>query len=206
MAAITIYSELGAPKNKVWHCFHCFPIYFPWSDGTRCHDLRFLNVEHQLSVSTPKPVQLKKFKKTKNPAARTSLEVQRLGLHASTLPMQGAQVQPLWELRGTKIPRAPRLGQNKKKTKPTSCLPPPASSKTLLPRSFSSSPEVHSQPQRNSCTYEGLQAWKQKCFHLLNSLTSCSFSNMFKIHDSHRKAHTAALGISLPCFQVKAFS
>ena len=33
------------PKNKVWHCFHCFPIYFPWSDETRCHDLRFLNVE-----------------------------------------------------------------------------------------------------------------------------------------------------------------
>ena len=24
-------------KNKVWHCFHCLPIYFPWSDGTRCH-------------------------------------------------------------------------------------------------------------------------------------------------------------------------
>ena len=35
-----------SPKEKkVWHCFHCFPIYFPWSDGTRCHDLRFLNVE-----------------------------------------------------------------------------------------------------------------------------------------------------------------
>ena len=33
------------PKNKVWYCFHCFPTYFPWSDGTRCHDLRFLNVE-----------------------------------------------------------------------------------------------------------------------------------------------------------------
>ena len=33
------------PKNIVWHCFHCFPIYFPWSDGTRCHDLSFLNVE-----------------------------------------------------------------------------------------------------------------------------------------------------------------
>ena len=32
-------------KNKVWHCFHCFPIYLPWSDGTRCHDLHFLNVE-----------------------------------------------------------------------------------------------------------------------------------------------------------------
>ena len=36
---------LEPKKNKVWHCFHCFPIYFPWSDGTRCHDLRFLNVE-----------------------------------------------------------------------------------------------------------------------------------------------------------------
>ena len=24
---------------------HCFPIYFPWSDGTRCHDLSFLNFE-----------------------------------------------------------------------------------------------------------------------------------------------------------------
>ena len=33
MAAITICSDFGAPKNKVWHCFHCFSIYFPWSDG-----------------------------------------------------------------------------------------------------------------------------------------------------------------------------
>ena len=37
MAAITIY--FGSPQNKVSHCFHCFPIYLPWSDGTRCHDL-----------------------------------------------------------------------------------------------------------------------------------------------------------------------
>ena len=36
---------LEPPKNEVWHCFQCFPIYFPWSDGTRCHDFRFLNVE-----------------------------------------------------------------------------------------------------------------------------------------------------------------
>ena len=34
-----------SPKNKVCHCYHCFPIYFPWSDGTRCHDLSLLNVE-----------------------------------------------------------------------------------------------------------------------------------------------------------------
>ena len=45
MASITICSDFGSQKSKVWHCFHCFPIYFPWSDGTRCHDLSFLNVE-----------------------------------------------------------------------------------------------------------------------------------------------------------------
>ena len=25
MAAVTICSDFGAPQNKVWHCFHCFP-------------------------------------------------------------------------------------------------------------------------------------------------------------------------------------
>ena len=44
MAAVTIYSDFGAPQSKVSHCFHYFPIYLPWSDGTRCHDLSFLNV------------------------------------------------------------------------------------------------------------------------------------------------------------------
>ena len=34
----------GKQENKVYHSFHCFPIYLPWSDGTRCHDLQFLNV------------------------------------------------------------------------------------------------------------------------------------------------------------------
>ena len=33
---------LEPPQNKVCHCFH---IYLPWSDRTRCHDLRFLYVE-----------------------------------------------------------------------------------------------------------------------------------------------------------------
>ena len=33
---------LEPQKNKVWHCF---PIYLPWSDGTRCYDLSFLTVE-----------------------------------------------------------------------------------------------------------------------------------------------------------------
>ena len=28
-AAISICSDFGVPQNKVWHCLHCFPIYFP---------------------------------------------------------------------------------------------------------------------------------------------------------------------------------
>ena len=35
----------GAQEKKVSHCFHCFPIYLPWSDGTGCQDFSFLNVE-----------------------------------------------------------------------------------------------------------------------------------------------------------------
>ena len=31
---------LGPPKIKS-HCFHYFLIYFPWNNGTRCHDLSF---------------------------------------------------------------------------------------------------------------------------------------------------------------------
>ena len=33
------------PPKIVWHCFYCFSICLPWSDGTRCHDLIYLNVE-----------------------------------------------------------------------------------------------------------------------------------------------------------------
>ena len=45
MAAVPICSDFGTPQNKVCHCFHCFPIYLPWSDGTGCHGLSFLRVE-----------------------------------------------------------------------------------------------------------------------------------------------------------------
>ena len=41
----SLHSDFGAQENKVRHCFHCFPICLPWSDGTRCHDLCCLNVE-----------------------------------------------------------------------------------------------------------------------------------------------------------------
>ena len=57
MAAVTICSDFGAPKNKVSHCFHCFhsfPIYFPWSDGTDAMILVFwmLSFKPTFSLST----------------------------------------------------------------------------------------------------------------------------------------------------------
>ena len=45
MASVTICSDLWTQEIKVCHCFHCFPIYLPWSHGTRWHDLHFLKVE-----------------------------------------------------------------------------------------------------------------------------------------------------------------
>ena len=53
MAAVTICSDFGARENKISHCFHGFPIYFPWSDGTGCHDLCFLNVEFSANFLLP---------------------------------------------------------------------------------------------------------------------------------------------------------
>ena len=41
---------LKPPKNKVCHCFHCFPIYLSWSNGTGCHGYRYLNVDSYLNV------------------------------------------------------------------------------------------------------------------------------------------------------------
>ena len=42
-----------APQNKVCHCFHCFPIYLPWSDGTKCHHLSFLKLSFKPAFSIP---------------------------------------------------------------------------------------------------------------------------------------------------------
>ena len=52
MAAVTVHSGFGVQENKVCHPFYCFPIYLPWSDGTGCHDLSFLNVAFQASFFT----------------------------------------------------------------------------------------------------------------------------------------------------------
>ena len=38
-------SVILEPKKIFSHYFHCFPIYLPWSAGTGCHNLSFLNAE-----------------------------------------------------------------------------------------------------------------------------------------------------------------
>ena len=41
MAAGTVCLHFEAQENEIWHCCHIFPIYLPWSDRTRCHDLKW---------------------------------------------------------------------------------------------------------------------------------------------------------------------
>ena len=50
MAALTICSDFGAPQNKVCYCFHCFPIYLPWSGGTKCHDFSFWTLSFKTAL------------------------------------------------------------------------------------------------------------------------------------------------------------
>ena len=51
MAAVTICSDFGAQENKVCCCFHCFPIYLPWSDGTDAMILVFWMVSFKPTFS-----------------------------------------------------------------------------------------------------------------------------------------------------------
>ena len=50
VAAATICSDFGVQENKICHYFRFFPFYLPGSDGTRCNDLSFLNVEYIFEV------------------------------------------------------------------------------------------------------------------------------------------------------------
>ena len=51
MSAVTICSDFGAQENKVCHCFLCFTIYLPWSDGTRWYLYSECWVLSQLFIS-----------------------------------------------------------------------------------------------------------------------------------------------------------
>ena len=51
MVTITVCSDFGAHENKVCHCFHFFPIYLPWTDGTGCQGLIFQMVSFKPAFS-----------------------------------------------------------------------------------------------------------------------------------------------------------
>ena len=51
MAAVTICSDFGAQENIVFHCFHCFPTYLPWSE-TMSFNYRGLECKSRKSRNT----------------------------------------------------------------------------------------------------------------------------------------------------------
>ena len=51
MIIVTSAVILEPKKLKSIHCWHFLPIYLPWSDRTRCHDLSLLNVEFEPAFS-----------------------------------------------------------------------------------------------------------------------------------------------------------
>ena len=61
MAAVTICSDFGAQENKVCHCFHCLPIYLPWSDGTDAMILVFCMLSFNPAFSLSSFAFIKKF-------------------------------------------------------------------------------------------------------------------------------------------------
>ena len=55
MNAVTLCRDFGAQENKIYHSFHFFTFYLPWSDGIGCHDLCFflkLNFKPAFSLSS----------------------------------------------------------------------------------------------------------------------------------------------------------
>ena len=71
MAAVTIYSYFGAQEDKVCHCFHCFPIYLPWSDGTNAIILVFWMLSFKLAFSLSSFTLIKRLFGSSSPSAVT---------------------------------------------------------------------------------------------------------------------------------------
>ena len=40
--SVAVHTDFRTPKNKTFHPFHFFPFCFPWSDGTKCHNLSWV--------------------------------------------------------------------------------------------------------------------------------------------------------------------
>ena len=80
MAAVTICSNFGVQENKVCHCFHCFPIYLPWTDRTRWCDLSFLKVEFKPAFSFSSFIFIKRLFSSSSLSALRVVSSAHLGL------------------------------------------------------------------------------------------------------------------------------
>ena len=52
MAAVTVLSDFRNQENKIYHYFHFFPIYLPWSDRSGYPDLSFWMLSFKPAFST----------------------------------------------------------------------------------------------------------------------------------------------------------
>ena len=76
MAAVTICSDFGAPQNKVSHCFHCIPIYLPWSDGTKTAGRNINNLRYAEDTT----LMAESEEEVKSPLMKVKEESEKVGL------------------------------------------------------------------------------------------------------------------------------
>ena len=69
LQSLSFCSDFGAQRDKISHCFHFSLFYLPWSDGTVCHNLSFLNVEFQASFFTSSFTLIKRLFSSSSPSA-----------------------------------------------------------------------------------------------------------------------------------------
>ena len=70
MAAVTICCHFRAQEEEICHCFHRFPFYLPWSNGTGCQDLSFLKFSFKLALSFSFFTLIKRLQQPPNPTSR----------------------------------------------------------------------------------------------------------------------------------------
>ena len=82
------------PPKIVSHCFHYFPVCFPWSDGTGCHDLCFWMLSFKSTFSLSSFTFIKRLFSSSLSAIRGSVicvSEKAMAPHSST---------PAWKIHG----------------------------------------------------------------------------------------------------------
>ena len=61
MAIVTSCSDFRVQEEELSHYFQLFPLYLPWSNGARCHDLSFLIYSFKPAFSLSSFTLIKRF-------------------------------------------------------------------------------------------------------------------------------------------------